>query len=92
MRDWFFCSRRTTYPRGIYHGKYESCRSYACSLCTSYTRYAMQVTPLTDIPARPEPIFDNTDVRGVDFSVRRVLDTPILFEEETTFVRRPIQV
>ena len=52
----------------------------------------MKITPLKQLPDRPEPIFDNTDVEGTDFSVRRVLDAHVSFEEETTFVRRPIQV
>lgn len=52
----------------------------------------MKITPVADIPERPVPIFDNTDVVGTDFFVRRVLDTSISFEEETTFIRRPMQV
>ena len=52
----------------------------------------MIITPVRELPERPEPSFDNTDETGIDFSVRRVLDAPIIYHEETTFFRRPLDV
>ena len=52
----------------------------------------MQITPLTELPERPKPIFDNTHETGTNFSFRRSLETPITFHEETTFFRRPLEL
>ncbi|MBP7773676.1 UDP-3-O-acyl-N-acetylglucosamine deacetylase [Candidatus Gracilibacteria bacterium] len=50
----------------------------------------MKIAPLKDIPERPIPIFDNTDEEGTDFSKRKVLDTPAIFDEQTTFFRKKL--
>ena len=52
----------------------------------------MKITPLKDIPDRPESLIDNTDEEGTDFSVRRILENSVSFDEETTFIRRSLQL
>lgn len=82
----------TTYSLRICYAKYESCCSYDCFACVAYPGYVMKIEPIKNIPERPVPLFDNTDEHGIDLSVRRVLQAPSVFREETTFFRRKLDL
>lgn len=82
----------TTYPLRICYAKYESRCSYDCFACIAYPGYVMKIGSIKNLPERPDPLFDNSDEDGIDLSVRRVLQVPSVFHEETTFFRRKLEL